>query len=197
MKIIQTPSPNFSLSTYKIIGVQIHKTLGLMPSTLAWLRNPKSFVSAHFLIAKDGTVYQLVQLTNRPWSSGRFNNPSVRGKKILEKNWFGRYIKPGHYLLQVEFECLLNENFTDLQYQSCIELFKQVLDFNVNEDNLITHQDTAIDKPNMEKERDKILELLVGNKDNNECTEISVDLKSERLNMKFVSGKLIVGKIKI
>ena len=65
MKIIQAPSPNFSKSNYKKIGVQIHQTLGLMPSTLGWLRNPKAQASAHFLITKKGVIYQLVQLDKR------------------------------------------------------------------------------------------------------------------------------------
>ena len=161
MNIIQSPSKNYSASSHKKIGVQIHKTLGLMPWTLQWLQNPKAYASAHYLIARNGDVHQLVQLGNRSWSAGRFNQPSARAKIILKKDWLGRYIKPGHYLIEIEFECMAYQTYTEKQYESAIELFK-TFDFDVTNDNFLTHQDTAIDKPDLEVERTEILRRLEG-----------------------------------
>lgn len=159
MKIIQTPSQNLSLSGYKKIGVQIHKTLGLMPWTLKWLQNPKSNASAHYLVAKNGDVYQLVQLKNRSWSAGRISRPNKRGRAFMKKGLNGDWIKPGYYTIEIEVECLLHEDYTEAQYISLLELFK-TFDFKVDSSNFLTHQDTCWYKPNLEKERTEILSRL-------------------------------------
>ena len=159
MKIIQSPSPNFSTSKYTKVGVQIHKTLGLMPSTLGWLRNPIAWASCHFLITKSGDIHQLVQTKDRSWSSGRINRPSERAKKIMLKTIWGSYVKPGHYLIQIEYECLLHETFTEKQYEASVWLFNQ-FSFDITEDNFLEHQDTAVDKPELEKERAETLRRL-------------------------------------
>lgn len=159
MNIIKSPSPNFSDSTYKKEGVQIHKTLGLMPNTLSWLRNPASQVSAHYLITKLGEIHQLVQLDKRSWSAGRINNPSERALKIMKKYWGGGYVQPGHYLIQVEFECLLDEDFTDNQYKAATWLFRQ-WDFDVVPENFLEHQDTASYKMDLDFQRTEILNRL-------------------------------------
>lgn len=159
MTIIQSPSPNFSDSTYKKFGVQIHKTLGLMPHTLQWLRNPNSLSSAHYLITKNGTIHQLVQLDKRSWTSGRINKPSERAKKIMLLYPSGTYVPPDHYLVQIEFECLLAQTYTEAQYQAAVWLFKQFA-FGVTEENFLEHQDTAIDKPDLDAERSEILNRL-------------------------------------
>lgn len=159
MKIIQSPSPNFSKTDYTKIGVQIHKTLGLMPSTLNWLRNPISFSSAHYLIAKNGDVHQLVQLKDRAWTAGRIKNISERARKIMMKTPWGTWVKPGEYLIQIEVECLLEETYTEEQFASLAELFSQ-FDFQVGEENFLTHRDTASYKPYLEDERSEILARL-------------------------------------
>lgn len=159
MKIIQSPSPNFSNSTYKKIGVQIHKTLGLMPYALTWLQNPRAQVSAHYLITKLGEIHQLVQLNKRSWSAGRINRPSERAKKIMKKYLWGFYVQPGHYLIQIEFECLLEEDFNTLQYEAATWLMQQ-WDFKVMPEYFLEHQDTAIDKMDLYPQRKEILNRL-------------------------------------
>ena len=71
----------------------------------------------------------------------------------------GMTVKPGEYLIQVEVECLEHETYTEMQYESIVWLFKQ-FDFVVDDWNFLTHQDTAIYKPHLEKERLKILQRL-------------------------------------
>ncbi len=41
------------------------------PSALAWLCNPASQVSSHYLIEEDGTIVQLVPEARRAWHAGR------------------------------------------------------------------------------------------------------------------------------
>lgn len=156
MKIIKKPSPNYSPSGYVKIGHQIHKTLGLMPGCLDWLTNPVSNASAHLLVTRDGTIYELVDLKNRSWTAGRINRPSKRAKLIMPKKW-GIYVKPGHYLIQWEFECLANQTYTDAQYNVFVDYCKEkklpVIDLF-----LLTHKDTAVDKSDLEVERRELLD---------------------------------------
>jgi uridine phosphorylase len=60
-KIYWAPSPNYnSRGNYNIDHVMIHYTGGSKSSALNWLTNPKSKVSAHYVIDKQGNIYQLV-----------------------------------------------------------------------------------------------------------------------------------------
>lgn len=189
MIIIKSPSPNYSRTNYTKKGVMIHKTLGLMPWTLRWLQNPVSFASAHYLIAKNGDVHELVSIDNRAWSAGRISQPSERAKKIMIKDGSGAYVKPGHYLIQIEYECLLNETYTDNQYDSSIKLFK-TFPFQVTTENLLTHKDTAIDKPDLENERIELLKRLSSQED---CELILAHWGE--LRAKFENGKIVLYKV--
>jgi hypothetical protein len=56
-------------------GVTIHTMEGWFDPSVAWLRDPVSFASAHFCIRRDGKIVQLVWEHNRPWharSSGMY-----------------------------------------------------------------------------------------------------------------------------
>ena len=48
-------------------GVTIHTEEGWHDPSVAWLRNPKSFASAHFCIRRDGKIVQLVWERDRAW----------------------------------------------------------------------------------------------------------------------------------
>ena len=168
----------------------IHKTLGLMPWTLKWLQNPKAFASAHYLITKKGVIHQLVQLKDRSWSAGRIYKPNAKARKIMIKNHLGIYVKPGHYLIQIEFECLANESFTEDQYKSAAWLCDQFA-FDLTDDNLIDHQDTCNYKPQLEKERQEILNRL--NTDVCDHNKLVLD-NWQQLRIKTEGGKIVISK---
>ena len=48
-------------------GVTIHTEEGWHDPSVAWLRNPKSFASAHFCVRRDGKIVQLVWERDRAW----------------------------------------------------------------------------------------------------------------------------------
>jgi hypothetical protein len=50
--------------------VVLHATAGSLSATLAWFRNPASGVSAHYVVAKNGTVYQMVEETHLAHHAG-------------------------------------------------------------------------------------------------------------------------------
>ncbi len=198
METIKTPSPNFSISKYKKVGIQIHKTLGSMPETLNWMRNPKSQASCNILFARNGDVYELVSPNKRAWSAGRINQPSERVKHIMFKNIFGKYVKPGYYLLEFEFECLLSQTYTEAQYKSVVKYMKENISFSIVPQLFWTHKDTAIDKPNLEKERLEILKRYNQTIKLPQKTIPSKSLiinKNEKAEISVVDGKIIIKKI--
>ncbi len=66
------PSPNFnSRGGTKIDTVVLHHTASNNGAgDLSWMRNSRSGVSAHYMIDKDGTIYQLVGDDKRAWHAG-------------------------------------------------------------------------------------------------------------------------------
>lgn len=72
MKIEQFPSPNFHTDpARKITAVILHATATSgLASPKSWLCDTKSKASAHYLIDRDGTVYQLVQEKDVAWHAG-------------------------------------------------------------------------------------------------------------------------------
>ncbi len=71
MNIIFSPSPNLNDRSADIDAIIIHYTD--MPSAdaaLAWMRNPESQVSAHYLIDEKGAIHQLVPDEKRAWHAG-------------------------------------------------------------------------------------------------------------------------------
>jgi len=73
--------------------VVMHATVGSLSATLGWFANPDSGVSAHYVVAKTGQVYQMVEEKKRAHHAGassfqgreNFNRFSV-GIEIVNKN---------------------------------------------------------------------------------------------------------------
>lgn len=64
-------SPNHSSRNGMAITMLVlHATAGSLQSSLAWLCNPKSLVSCHYLIGTTGQIYQLVPDTRCAWHAG-------------------------------------------------------------------------------------------------------------------------------
>ncbi len=50
--------------------VVVHVTEGTYPATIAWFRNPRARVSAHFVVSRDGDVTQMVSTAREAWHAG-------------------------------------------------------------------------------------------------------------------------------
>lgn len=72
MNIIDHPSPNHDArpADTGIDAIVLHGTAGIAASDLSWLCNPDSGASYHYLIDRDGQVYQLVSEDRRAWHAG-------------------------------------------------------------------------------------------------------------------------------
>jgi N-acetyl-anhydromuramyl-L-alanine amidase AmpD len=80
LSIIHARSPNRSSRHGAAIDcVVLHTTEGAANGAVAWLQDPASKASAHYLIAADGRIYQLVDESEEAWHAG---NPAVNRSSI-------------------------------------------------------------------------------------------------------------------
>lgn len=74
-------SDNYTTVNYNrgIYYIVIHTIEGSASSALSWFKNSSSNVSAHYVVAKDGTLYQCVADKNRAWHAGSwyYNEHSI------------------------------------------------------------------------------------------------------------------------
>lgn len=72
MQIIETPSPNFDQRTLPVSMIVLHYT-GMQSGQAAIdrLRDPDAKVSAHYLVAEDGTILRMVAEEHRAWHAGK------------------------------------------------------------------------------------------------------------------------------
>ena len=108
----KSSSPNFTRGkNRKITCVVIHATAtGGLASPMEWLRLQASKVSAHYLIDKDGSIYQLVDEKDVAWHAG-------------ESYWQGK-AHVNSFSIGIE---LVNPNdgvypYPEEQVQACAEL---------------------------------------------------------------------------
>lgn len=116
-------SPNFTPGTRKKIGYIIHGTLGNYDGAVQWLCTPPekrpilSYSSAHYVIAKDGRMTQLVADSDVSWHAGNVSNPTERAKSILPVE-NGKFVNPNESFIGIELEWFLGDSITEAQYQA-------------------------------------------------------------------------------
>ena len=114
--------------------IVLHSTGGSYAGALAWLRDPESHVSAHFLIGRDGTTVQLVPLTRAAWQAGR---SSWRGQaENGSVNAFSIGIEMEHFDGKQEWP--------EAQLLALFALLKQVCEqYSIPADAVVGHADVA------------------------------------------------------
>jgi N-acetylmuramoyl-L-alanine amidase len=134
LQIIQAPSPNFDPRPVGALVdlVVMHATAGT--NSLGWLRSPVSRVSSHYLIARDGTIYQLVQEDQMAWHAG-------------VSFWRGRSYMNA-YSIGIEMENLNNgvQPYPQAQFQAAVELVRDICARRTippDREHIVTHADIA------------------------------------------------------
>lgn len=61
----------------RINFVIIHTVEGSALGAVSWFQNPRAEVSAHFVVAHSGTIYQCVAESNTAWHAGWINDASI------------------------------------------------------------------------------------------------------------------------
>jgi N-acetylmuramoyl-L-alanine amidase len=129
-----TPSPNFSnRKGARVEYIILHHTAGQTDDAdMSWLTADESAVSAHYLIYRNGRVYQLVKEEDAAWHAGKVD-------KAFPANMNARSIG-------IEL-CHLGANdvpFTEAQYAALIPLLKDLVErYNVRPSKLLGHRDIA------------------------------------------------------
>lgn len=134
--VIDNPSPNFnSRHGTRIDVIVLHHTgSNNGRADLAWLCNPESEVSAHYLVDRDGRISQLVADEQRAWHAGRC---ALRGV-VTDMN---------SRSLGIE---IVNDGsgktpYTEQQYQALEALVPYLATtYGIPVENLVGHKDVAI-----------------------------------------------------
>jgi N-acetyl-anhydromuramyl-L-alanine amidase AmpD len=90
----------------------------------------RMYASAHFMIARDGTVLDLVPLPHKAWHAGK---SEWNGKKYCN-NW----------MIGIEMVATDNSGYTDEQYDALAGLTMELIDqYDINWDNITGHENIA------------------------------------------------------
>jgi hypothetical protein len=100
------------------IAVVMHIAEGPMSAIDSWFTNPASEASAHYAIAKDGSITQYVQETDAAWANGQVRAPSW---PLLIAG-----INPNLYTISIETEGKSGEPWTDAMLNSAIWLIRDI-----------------------------------------------------------------------
>lgn len=165
MNITKKNSPNKynGRNGWKPDMIVCHITEGSYNGAISWLCNPASKASAHYVVAKDGRVTQLVDLRDGAWCNGTSTNSTSNvyyGKSTL-KAVRDRKTNANYYTISIEHEGRWAENkgkLTDAQKVATIELIKHIkrevktifgIDMPIDRAHIVGHYEVSpISKPN-------------------------------------------------
>jgi N-acetylmuramoyl-L-alanine amidase len=104
------------------------------PSAIAWLRNPESKVSCHYLVAEDGQILRMVPEEKRAWHAGR---SYWRGLRNVNSASIGiEIVNPGHEHGY--------RPFPEEQMNSVLRLVADIVDrYDIPRANVVGHSDVA------------------------------------------------------
>lgn len=127
-------SPNYDNRSLAIRRIILHSTASNnVNGTIAWFQNPNSKVSAHYIIDKNGDIYQMVMDDKRAWHAKGENNDSIG----------------------IELVALPNEIMTKQQERALVGLLRYLMTkYGITKSNITGHKFTLSNKgrttcPNM------------------------------------------------
>jgi N-acetylmuramoyl-L-alanine amidase len=135
VSVIEAPSPNFDERALAVSMIVLHYTgMRTADEAIARLRDPAAKVSAHYVIAEDGTILRLVDEAKRAWHAGKSHwrmiddvNSASIGIEI---------VNPGH-----EFGY---RPFPEEQIDALIPLMAEIKDrYGITRGNVVGHSDIA------------------------------------------------------
>ncbi|MGK6319719.1 N-acetylmuramoyl-L-alanine amidase [Sphingomonas sp. DT-204] len=135
MDVIDAPSLNFDERTLPISMLVLHYTgMESAEAAIARLCDPEAKVSAHYVVAEDGTVLRLVEEGKRAWHAGKSH---WRGITDVNSASIGiEIVNPGH-----EFGY---RPFPDEQIDAVIRLVADVKErHGLTRGNIVGHSDVA------------------------------------------------------
>lgn len=105
-------------SGYRPEAIVIHIAEGSLIGGYSWFNNPNSKVSSHYMVSKNGTIWQFVKLEDTAWHAGGVSNP----------NWshLKSGVNPNLYTIGIEHEGFTGEPWSDAMYNATAELIGQL-----------------------------------------------------------------------
>lgn len=100
--------------------IVIHITEGLRDSVYQTFMTEQK--STHFLVNKDGTIWQFVRSKDTAWGNGIVDQPT--SSIVLDKKG-----NPNDYSVSIEHEGFATTDINDLQYAATVDLVKYLADF--------------------------------------------------------------------
>lgn len=91
-------------------AVVIHVSEGGKAGVDSWFHNPASEASAHYLVNKDGTIWQFVEEGDTAWSNGVVKSPNLADPLIA--GWVSKGINPNRRTIAIETERNWQERLT-------------------------------------------------------------------------------------
>lgn len=141
-----------------------HITEGGYAGAVSWLCNPQAQASSHFVVAADGRITQLVDLTNGSWCNGNSTDPNSRlyYKNALNSIVKSRATNANYYTYSIEHEGYSYKDrygaLTEAQYQSTLWLCRYIIsenkrlygiDIPIDREHIIGHYEIdPVGKPN-------------------------------------------------
>lgn len=108
-------------------AVVIHVSEGGKAGVDSWFHNPDSEASAHYLVNKDGTIWQFVEEADTAWANGKLNKPNLAEPLIAK--WSASGTNPNRTTVSIETERMWQERLTAPQLASlawlCADLHRR------------------------------------------------------------------------
>lgn len=127
-------SPNYSPRGGRPISLLVlHATAGSARSALAWLTNSRARVSAHYVIDKQGQIYQLVPDEHAAWHAGR---ASWRNETDINAISIG---------IELENANTGHDPYPPEQIDALVQLASEkVAQYRIEPDMVVRHRDIAV-----------------------------------------------------
>ena len=122
-------SPNFNERRPNLVIIH-HTSNNTLEQALHTLTSPERKVSSHYLIGRNGTIFQLVEENARAWHAG--------------KSWWGGFTDINSASLGIELDNNGREPFADAQIEALLVLLADIQRrYHIPPANFIAHADVA------------------------------------------------------
>lgn len=118
----------------RVKAVVLHVAEDTFEGAVTWLTEPDSNASAHFVVAKDGKIAQLVSIDDTAWANGLFYENGQwltnfdKQKVPASPPWRGLIagVNPNKYTISIEHEGQRWEKWTPAMYDSNLRLLRWI-----------------------------------------------------------------------
>lgn len=198
VKKILTPADEYSWSGNTGEAIVFHTTLGntyIGAEETLKIRH----LSYHYVVDKDGTIYQLVELDRSAWHAGVKSNPNLRSRAFFGEDNPNRrsvgvaFVGDGN-VYDTSGYTVYSKAITDKQRDAGVWLVKEIgkqTGVRYNANNIFYHREITDYKPAfVETIRKQVLEGLVGFKDETDAvaerTVLELTLKMLQLKLQLL-----------